>query len=197
LAMLSEIPDVDVRAAAAIAPSSVIWQAMADGRPPQKSSWTLGGEPLPYLPLHGERLLPQIIKRALLQRLSWRPHPRPLRVLPAFAASLRDRRAVARAAIRVERIAAPILFVVGDDDQMWPAAAMLKTLRSRRRSSGYEEADRYLRFADTGHIIRPPIVPTTITQTEALHAGGTPAGCARANADAWQAILTLLDDHLA
>lgn len=47
LAALAEIGDLDVRAVVAISPSSVIWQALGEGRPPEKSSWTLDGEPLP------------------------------------------------------------------------------------------------------------------------------------------------------
>jgi dienelactone hydrolase len=40
--------DGDVRAAVAIAPSSVIWQVLPDrGQAPHASSWSCGGEPLP------------------------------------------------------------------------------------------------------------------------------------------------------
>src|SRR5215204_1735753 len=124
LAALSEIEDLSTRAVVAIAPSSVIWQAIAEGRPPKKSSWTLGGEPLPWVPMHGERLIPELVKNALLKGLSRHPRPSALHLRSAYSTGLRDREAVEKAEIRVERIEAPILFVSGNDDQMWPATEM-------------------------------------------------------------------------
>lgn len=56
--------------------------------------------------------------------------------------------------------------------------------------------DRYLCFADAGHIIRPPITPTTITWTEGLYSGGTPEGCARASEESWTGLLRFLDERL-
>jgi hypothetical protein len=64
------------------------------------------------------------------------------------------------------------------------------------RGSG-KAGDRHRSFADAGHIIRPPIIPTTITWTEGLYSGGTPEGCARAIQEAWAEILRFLGEHLA
>jgi dienelactone hydrolase len=196
LAALSEIDGLgETRAVVAIAPSSVIWQALAEGRPPKKSSWTLDGEPLPWVPMRGERLVPELIKNALLKGLSRHPRPSALHLRSAYCAGLKDRAAVEKAEIRVERIEAPILFVSGKDDQMWPAAEMVAALM-RRRAQGRRFSDRHLSFAEAGHIIRPPITPTTVTWTEDLYSGGTPEGNARASAEAWAAILRFVDEHL-
>jgi len=195
LAALSEIEGLGARAVVAVAPSSVIWQARAEGRPPKKSSWTLGGEPLPWVPIRGERLIPELIKGALLKRLSRHPRPSALRLRPAYSAGLHDRAAVEKAEIRVERIEAPILFVSGDDDQMWPASEMTAAL-VRRRARARRSGDRHLSFAEAGHIIRPPLVPTTVTWTEGLYSGGTPEGSAGASVGAWREILRFLDDYL-
>lgn len=51
-------------------------------------------------------------------------------------------------------------------------------------------------FTGTGHVIRPPITPTTITWTEGMYSGDTPEGCARANAAAWTETLQFLSQHL-
>jgi dienelactone hydrolase len=192
LAALSEIEDLGTRAVVAIAPSSVIWQALAEGRPPKKSSWTLGGEPLPWVPMHGERLVPELIKNALLKRLSRHPRSSALRLRSAYSAGLHDRAAVEKAEIHVERIEAPILFVSGNDDQMWPAAEMVSALM-RRRAQGRGSSDRHLSFAHAGHIIRPPYTPTTVTWTEDLYSGGSPEGNATASVEAWTEILRFLD----
>ena len=195
LAALSEIEGLGTRAVVAIAPSSVIWQAMSEGRPPKKSSWTLGGEPLPWVPVHGERLIPELLKNALLKRLSRHPRPSALRLRSAYSAGLRDRSAVEKAEIRVERIEAPILLVSGSDDQMWPAAEMAAAL-ARRRAQARRSGDKHLNLAQAGHIIRPPFVPTTVTWTEDLYSGGTPEGSANASVKAWAEILRFLGRHL-
>src|SRR5215217_3736063 len=108
---------------------------------------------------------------------------------------LHDRAAVEKAEIRVERIETPILFVSGDDDQMWPASEMTAAL-VRRCARARRSGDRHLSFAEAGHIIRPPLVPTTVTWTEGLYSGGTPEGSAGASVGAWREILRFLDDHL-
>jgi dienelactone hydrolase len=195
LAALSEIEGLGTQAVVAIAPSSVIWQAKSEGRPPKKSSWTLGGKPLPWVPLHGERLVPELIKNALLKRLSRHPRPSALHLRSAHSAGLRDRSAVENAEIRVERIEAPILFVSGSDDQMWPAAEMVAALM-RRRAQARRPSDQHLNLAEAGHIIRPPFTPTTVTWIEDLYSGGTPEGNAKASVKAWAEILRFLDEHL-
>jgi dienelactone hydrolase len=195
LAATSEIEGLGTRAIVAIAPSSVIWQARADGPPPKKSSWTLGGEPLPWVPMRGERLVPELIKNALLKGLSRHPRPSALHLRSAFSAGLRDHAAVEKASIQVERIEAPILFVSGNDDQMWPAAEMAAALM-RRRARAETPGDQHLNFADAGHIIRPPFTPTTVTWTEGLYSGGTPKGNASASVEAWAKILWFLGENL-
>lgn len=195
LAALSEIEGLSTRAVVAIAPSSVIWQAIAEGRPPKKSSWALGGKPLPWVPVHGERLVPELVKNALLKGLSRHPRPSALHLRSAYSTGLHDRGAVEKAEIRVERIEAPILFVSGNDDQMWPASEMAVAL-ARRRAQARRSGDRHLSFEDAGHIIRPPFTPTTVAWTEDLYSGGTPEGNARASAESWTEILRFLDEHL-
>ena len=118
-----------------------------------------------------------------------------LHLRSAFSAGLRDRAAVEQAEIRVERIEAPILFVSGNDDQMWPATEMAAALM-RRRAQARRSGDRHLNFTDAGHIIPPPFTPTTVTWTEGFYSGGTPEGNARASVEAWAEILRFLDERL-
>jgi dienelactone hydrolase len=194
LAALAEIPGLPVRAVIAIAPSSVIWQALTPGRPPSTSSWTLGGQPLPYLRMRTDRLLPQVLGDALRKRLSRRPGPTALRLYPAFAAGLDDPAAVERARIRVERIPAPLLLLSGDDDEVWPASRMAADLLRRR--TAIAAADEHHAYAGAGHFLRPPVTPTTVTWTDDLRSGGTPAGVAAAQRAAWSRVDLFLREHL-
>jgi dienelactone hydrolase len=191
------LTDPQVRCAVAMAPGSVIWQALPEnGRPPKTAAWAHGGEPLPWLPIHGERLIPEIVRHEILERFSRHPRPRALHMRPAYEPSLRDRDAVTQASIPVERINCPLLMVSGDADEMWPASEMSESIIERRRSHGVGSEDRHLRFADAGHFIRPPITPTTIPWSADLVSGGTARGNAHAQAAAWAARLEFLTQHL-
>ena len=99
------------------------------------------------------------------------------------------------AEIHVERIEAPIFFVSGSDDQMWPAAELVGALM-RRRAQARRPSDQHLNLAEAGHIIGPPFMPTTVTWTENLYSGGTPEGNAKASVKAWAEILQFLGQHL-
>jgi hypothetical protein len=197
LAALALADKPPVRCAIAIAPSSVIWQALADGGPPPKTAaWSHHGEPLAWLAIHGERLLPEIIRHKLLGRLSRRPRPKALHMLPAFQPSLRDLDAVARAAIPVERFDGVLLLVSGEADEMWPATEMAQAILERRRGHGSGAMDEHLRFPDAGHFVRQPITPTTIPWSTDLVSGGTARGNAYAQATAWAGQLAFLAKHL-
>jgi hypothetical protein len=74
---------------------------------------------------------------------------------------------------------------------------MSESILERRREHGVGSQDRGLRFADAGHFIRPPIIPTTIPWSADLVAGGTAEGNAHAQAEAWAARLQFLAQHLA
>ncbi len=198
LAAMALDPAAAADCAIAIAPSSVIWQALPanGGRPPKTAAWSHGGDPLPWLPIHGERLLPEIVKHALLQRFSRHPRPSALHMLNAYQPSLEKSEDVVPATIPVEKIACPLALACGEDDQMWPGARMAATIAQRRDSAGVSSDDVMLSFADAGHFIRPPITPTTVPWNDAFVSGGTAAANARAQSETWRAILSFLDTHL-
>lgn len=63
LSMLAAAEAPPVRAVVAVSPAHVVWQALGDGGPPPKASMlTRDGRELPYVPIHGERLLGQIAR---------------------------------------------------------------------------------------------------------------------------------------
>ena len=56
--------------------------------------------------------------------------------------------------------------------------------------------DRLLAFPDAGHLLQPPLTPTTVPADDGVVSGGTPAGNARAQAEGWHAILDFLALHV-
>jgi len=106
---------------------------------------------LPWVAIRGERLLPEMVRHAVLARFRRHPVPKALHLRTAYAARLRDEDATQAAAIAVERIRCPLLLLSGEDDQMWPASEMAAAAMSRRGRAD----DRHLSFADAGHFLGP------------------------------------------
>ncbi|MFK0239152.1 acyl-CoA thioesterase/bile acid-CoA:amino acid N-acyltransferase family protein [Streptomyces vinaceus] len=185
-----------VRAAVAIAPTHVIWQALANsGRPPQTSAWSYQSTPMAYAPIRGELLLPQLAYHALANRFRSRAvRSTALRLKPAYVAGLR--RVPPDAVIPVERIAAPLMAIAGTDDAMWPSEHMARALIDRRRSAAVPEADVLMICPKAGHFLRPPYIPTTVDRNADLVAGGVPAATAKAQEESWGALCAFLQRHL-
>ena len=121
LAYAADDPAVD--AVVALAPSHVVWANVGAGPDgelrPQHSSWSRGGEPLPFVPYDDEA----------------EPVGDPPAFTPVYAQSLRthaDR--VAAATIPVERFFGDVLLVAGGDDQVWPSVTYAEAVQARRRA---------------------------------------------------------------
>jgi hypothetical protein len=186
VATLVSTLDVEVDRVVLVAGSSVVWQALVDGRPPEESRFTLDGADLPYAPVVGTKLLAQMLVENPLRRLVG--HAPELHTLSAYAAGL-ARPEAAAAALAVERCSAPMLLVAGADDEVWPAAEMAQAIVARRGRAD----DRLLVFPETGHIsLRPPGLPTTVLRSGDLVFGGEPVAFASAMRATWSELLAFL-----
>jgi dienelactone hydrolase len=117
--------DPRVGAVVALAPSHVAWANVgpcADGRlRPCRSSWTVGGQPVPFVPYDDDVDVTTD----------------PPAFLPVYRASLRTFAAEAEAArIPVERVFGDVLLVAGEDDQVWPSADSAREIEARRTAYG-------------------------------------------------------------
>ena len=165
-----------IRAIVAYAPSSVAWAASGRDKATGEiiPCWTWRGNPVPFAPLP-------------LRRFMWRSAfpvvalKRPVMFRNLFRAGLRNRAAVARAAIPVENIRGPILLISGGDDHLWPAAEMSEAIVARLQRHGSTYAAEHLHFAHAGHMLRYPYLPVTARHSRNKHLrgarfsfGGTP-----------------------
>ncbi len=161
--------------------------ASPDAKGVPQPTWTLGGTPLPYAGTAEDKA-----------RLGMRaPAPGADGLIDYRAATAplaADRQAAERGAIRVERIAAPILLIAGDDDRVWPSDTTCDGVVSRRRGANPRLITRCIRYPQAGHNVMRPGQPTTFANTAVIPGfpaqiaiGGTPEGIATAQRDAWRA----------
>lgn len=123
LAYAAHAPRVD--SVVAFAPSHVTWANVGpcdDGRlRPCRSSWTLGGHPLPFVPYDDDVEVTTD----------------PPAFLPVYRQSLRTfQREGEQARLPVERIFGDVLLVAGEDDQVWPSVDSAREIEARRTAYG-------------------------------------------------------------
>ena len=142
LALLLASRYPQIKAVAAISPSSVIWQGIPKNRfhlgRELKSSWSYQGVGIPYLPY----LITRKDTRALISLRLRKIHERALQ--HSGTAELND------ASIPIEQAKAAIMLVSGAKDQMWPAAEMGEEIISRLHEKAYRFPYQHLQF-NSGH----------------------------------------------
>jgi dienelactone hydrolase len=141
--LLYAADDPRVDAVVALAPSHVAWANVGPGPDgelrPQHSSWSRGGEPVPFVPYDDDA----------------DPAGDPPAFAPVYAQSLRtaaDR--VTAAAIPVERFFGDVLLVAGGDDQVWPSVHFAREIESRRRA--HDLPTTVVTHPDAGHRVVLP-----------------------------------------
>jgi hypothetical protein len=161
-------PRIDV--VVGLSPTHVVWSAVGDNRRrPQRSSWTVAGEPVPFIPYDD----------------NWVPasDARPVAYRGMYAQSLRtNAELVPDAAIPVERIKGQLLLAAGEDDQLWPSAMFAEHIVRRRVEHGLHTT--LVTHPRAGH---RPILPGegVITGGAPLARGGTPEADAELGASLW------------
>jgi len=180
-----------ITAVVAIVPSHVVWQGINTDPSIRTSSWTLGGVDLPYAPLVEPRV-----------GATWREW---------FENSLGA--APPEAAIPVERINGPVMFVSGTADGVWPCSEMADAAIARLREHRFPFPVEHARYEGGGHAILVP--PYRVGPIEnpwpeesyhrpqwlkdgigSLQLGGTSEGNRLARIDAWPRMLRFLREHL-
>lgn len=163
----------------AYTPSSVVWEGIDFGlpRPPGRSSWSLDGQSLPFVPFPAD------------VRFSSSEHG--IIFLPVYEGGLDNAAAVAEAEIAVERASGPILLVSGGDDRMWPAQRMCQMVVERLRRNGREHSVRHLNYPEAGHILFPhgPSDGTETSTPMPVDLGGHVEAAESAHASAWPDVL--------
>lgn len=152
--------------------------------------WTVGGEPLPYLP----HVVPPRLAEAerdggtLRLREAYAP-------LPAGAE-------LAAISIPVERIRGPVLLISAGDDGMWDSPGYSAVAAERLREAKHPYFWEHVVLEGAGHPLPgPPGEPFTSMTAPGpgvtFEMGGDPEGTTAARAEAWRRTLAFLREHLA
>jgi len=177
----------DVQAVVAVAPSSVVWPGPgASGY--FHSAWSLHGTELPYVPVNFSKGVGAFLKEVT--------GGTQIEHRPLFEDALKNRRAVEKATIPVEKIRAAVLLISGKDDRVWPSAPMAESIVARLREHRHPFAYRHLSYDNAGHSFGLPNQPRTNAATGTFKMGGTPAGNAAAAVSSWKATLEFLEIEL-
>lgn len=177
--LLAAAHDPRINVVVAISPTSVVWGNIGPGRDgvswPERSSWTLEGIPLPFVPSNpawnAEYVDGLVSYRGLFQR-----------ALQTF------KDAAAEAAIPAEAISADIVLVAGGDDALWPSLDFAQSIIQRRQDIAMTTC--LVSVPDAGHRI---LLPGENTPRSGLHAhGGNDDADTRLGRLAWEHIRGLL-----
>jgi len=195
LALLAASYYPQIKAVVAKSPSAVVFEGTsAEMGRNHKTSWTINGEPLPFVPIVFNKELSDSFFAAMAKKQPWP-------TAPMYEYALRNKEAVEKAAIKVEKINGPVLLVSGGQDGVWPAGRMAEMIIERLEAKGHPFPDVHLHYEAAGHQISAPYSPTTVNWLQipgsfAEDLGGSPAGNATAAKDSWSKILIFLRTHL-
>lgn len=175
-----------IKAVVAVAPSDVTWEGWGyTVQPGTRSSFSFNGKPLafvPYVDFTGEQTRLFAGQPVHLRR----PHDRGRAAHPEAAVKAR---------IPIEQYRGELLLIAGQDDQLWNSAMMAHNLAERRAAANLRTES--LIYNDAGHYLNGTgWAPTTHYNAGLLQSGGTPAGNAAAQADAWPRLLAFLKRSL-
>jgi len=154
--------------------SHVVWEGLDRGFDPSgTSSWSLDGDPLPFL----------------FQADSGQVGDRDPRAY--FEISLReaDVGELEAATIPLEESAADVLLLSGSDDRLYPSTESAERVVERLDDNGYPHDYDHLVFEDAGHLLVTPYLPTYGASHFTWPMGGTPEANARASRKHWPAML--------
>lgn len=171
------------------APSNVVWFGWEDG----KSSFTYKGKGFPYAEYSeedSERIELEMKKKGIKYHDG-----------PKFQSAFKNEEMINQSAIEVENIKAPILFVSGKEDKVWPSFMMSEMMMKRLEQKQFRFDYAHYSYENAGHNFAgggqgcgiPYLPPEDYSNSSAK--GGTDKGNALAAIKSWEEILKFISEH--
>ncbi|GGM81549.1 acyl-CoA thioesterase [Lentzea pudingi] len=193
LALLIGATFPQVSAIVSVVGSGVVTQAIGPGGnllqklSYEAASWTLKGEPLPYLPYEiGDELRSRIVNG----------EPVPLRLAFSTEDGIPE-----DTEIVVERIVGGVLLISSGQDDGWPSTELSDVAMRRLKNHEHPFPHEHVVYPEAGHLIAgPPHRPATDVTYPGpgvtFSGGGSPQATAHARADAWKRTVEFLREQL-
>lgn len=162
-------------------PSAVIWAGFSwhdtDGSfKNMKSSWTLAGKEVPFLPFG------DINSKEKNEN--------------TYSLGLKEIGKHQDAIIPIEKSKAKILLVCGESDKLWPSCPMANMIESRAKAYSGPMVE-ILSYKDAGHGVFGPIVdPKKFSSSQIAFFGGSVEGNAKARQDSFPKTIAFLQNNL-
>ncbi|WP_368658130.1 acyl-CoA thioester hydrolase/BAAT C-terminal domain-containing protein [Metabacillus halosaccharovorans] len=178
------------------APSAYITSGMKNGIFAPVSSWILNEEPLPYMKFtYRFSAMFSFLKNWIIKK--------PISFLPIWDQTLKNKEAIKEARIAVEKIKAPIMFISGEDDQLWPSNQYVKLMEETLKKSNTPHQNQYLYYENSGHFSSFPYsfvnLPSNVLMNTGggmtMNFGGSKSANAEAAKDSWRKILAFLREN--
>ncbi|WP_164217152.1 acyl-CoA thioesterase/bile acid-CoA:amino acid N-acyltransferase family protein [Virgibacillus sp. YIM 98842] len=178
------------------APSAYITAGMKNGIFAPVSSWTFNRKALPYIKFtYRFSTMFSILKNWILKK--------PISYLSIWDNTLKYRKGITEARIPVENIHVPVMFISGEDDQLWPSGRYVKMMEDKLKSTNATQRNRYLYYENAGHFLSFPYSFINMPARVFMNVGGgmtmTFGGSKTANAkaakDSWDRILQFLEEN--
>ena len=171
LALLIASRRPELRAVVAFVPSGLVWQNVARGFP-DSSSWSHGGDDVPFVPYGSV--------------------DQPRGIIDFYRAGIEQAtpETLAAATIPVERINGPILLLSGRDDNLWPSTDLSERVVTRLAERGFAHPFEHKAYDDAGHLI------SRVRDDDVSRRGGTDEGNRKAQLDARERMVAFLRHHL-
>ncbi|WP_152657972.1 acyl-CoA thioester hydrolase/BAAT C-terminal domain-containing protein [Oceanobacillus sp. CFH 90083] len=186
----------DYQSIIAGAPSAYITAGMKNGIFAPVPSWTLHQQTLPYIKFkYRFATMFSILKNMILKK--------PVSYLSIWDNTLENQEEIAEASIPVENIKAPVMFIAGGDDQLWPSCRYVEMMEGKLENTKRSKQHRYLYYKNAGHFLAFPYSFVNLPANVVMNVGGgmtmTFGGSKVANAkaakDSWEQILVFLDKN--
>lgn len=122
-------------AVVAASPTHVAWEGLNRYKPAGRSSWSVNGSPVCYIPY---------------DRTSKFSSP-----LAMYTRSLDVTRDPRDMRITVEKINGPVLLLSGDRDNLWPSARMAEEIMAKFKAQSFSHLHQHICYQDAGHAVAP------------------------------------------
>ncbi len=178
------------------APSAYVTSGMKNGIFASVPSWMVKQQALTYVKFKFRfRTISSMLKNWMMKR--------PISYLSIWDDTLKNQEESEKSRIPVENIRIPVMFIAGEDDQLWPSSHYVKLMEKKLKSTETTQRNHYLYYKNAGHFLSFPYSFTNLPANVFMNIGGkmimtfggTKQGNAIAAKNSWRQILTFLEKN--